>query len=150
MLLEPRGHIYIGVHDLLGVQDKPEYSYFILCFLVQSRYSTSPAVTTVATQTVRLKKNPKASRRTPPTFVMVNAPQSRGWSENRRVCSSKAVALCVIVEVAKSMGGGAVVEVVVRRMSWSMSSRGGRCRGSHRGAGGARGRRVSMGAVVSK
>ena len=46
-----------------------------------------PAVTTVATQTVRLEKNPKASRRTPPpshthTVVMVDASRSRGWSEN--------------------------------------------------------------------
>ena len=54
------------------------------------------------------------------------------------------------VDVAESVGGGAVVEVAVRRMPWSMSSRGGRCRGSRRGAAGARGRRVSMGAVVSK
>ena len=54
------------------------------------------------------------------------------------------------VDVAKSMGGGAVVEVAVRRMPWSMSSQGGRCRGSRRGAAGARRRRVSMGAVVSK
>ena len=28
------------------------------------------------------------------------------------------------VDVAKSVGGGAVVEVAVRRMSWSMSSQG--------------------------
>ena len=54
------------------------------------------------------------------------------------------------VEGAESVGGGAVVEVAVRRMPWSMSSRGGRCRGSRHGAVGARGRRVSMGAVVSK
>ena len=51
---------------------------------------------------------------------------------------------------AESMGGGAVVEVAVRRMPWSMSSRGGRCRGSRYGVAGARGRRVSMDAVVSK
>ena len=54
------------------------------------------------------------------------------------------------VEVAESVGGGAVVEVVMRRMSWSMSSRGGRCQESRRGAMGARTRQVSMGAVVSK
>ena len=49
------------------------------------------------------------------------------------------------VDVAESVGGGAVVEVAVRRMPWSMSSRGSRCRGSRRGAAGARRRRVSRG-----
>ena len=34
--------IYIGVHDLLGVQSKPKYVLSNLCFLIQSRYSTSP------------------------------------------------------------------------------------------------------------
>ena len=47
------------------------------------------------------------------------------------------------VEVAESVCGGAVVEVAVRRMPWSMSSRGSRCQGSRSGATGARRRRVS-------
>ena len=45
----------------------------------------------------------------PPTVVTVDASRSRGWSENRHGCSSKAVALCAVVEVAESVGGGAVV-----------------------------------------
>ena len=49
------------------------------------------------------------------------------------------------VEVAESVGGGAVVEVAVRRMPWSMSSRGSRCGGSRRGAAGARRCPVSHG-----
>ena len=49
------------------------------------------------------------------------------------------------VEVAESVGGGAVVEVAVRRIPWSMSSRGSRCQESRRGAAGARRRRVSRG-----
>ena len=99
----------------------------------------------VATQTVRLEKNLKASQQTPPLVVTNDASRSRGWSGNRCGCSSKAVALCVVVEVADSVGGEAMVEVAARRIPWSMSSRGGRCRGSRRGATGARGRRVSVG-----
>ena len=58
--------IYIGVNDLLGVQDKPEQILVYLVFPNKHYTQHPPAVTTVATQTVRLEKNPKASRRTPP------------------------------------------------------------------------------------
>ena len=51
----------------------------------------------------------------------------------------------LFVEVAESVGGGAVVKVAMRRMSWSMSSRGSRCRESRRGAAGAKRRRISHG-----
>ena len=55
----------------------------ILVYLVfpNNQYTQHPpAVTTVATQTVRLEKNPKASRRTPPTVVTVDASR-KSWLE---------------------------------------------------------------------
>ena len=60
-------------------------------------------------QTVRLEKNPKASRRTPPTVVTVDIAESwLEWKPTRLL--KQAVALCAVVEVAESVGGRAVVE----------------------------------------
>src|SRR3954468_15524956 len=85
VLLEHHGHIYIGVHDQLGAQVKARINPTLLTFLVQPIYSTSPRSHNVATQTVRLKKNPKTEPTDiPTTVVTVDASQSCGWSGNQR------------------------------------------------------------------
>ena len=58
--------IYIGVHGQLGVQDKPEQILVYLVFPNNQYTQHPPAVTTVATQTVRLEKNSKGNRQTSP------------------------------------------------------------------------------------
>ena len=54
------------------------------------------------------------------------------------------------VDVAESVGGGAVVEVAVRRMPWSMSSQGGRCKEVAVEPRAQEGTELVMGTVVSK
>mgnify|MGYP005838260803 CR=1 FL=1 len=54
------------------------------------------------------------------------------------------------VFVAESVCGGAVVEVAVRRMPWSMSSQGGRCKEVAVEPRAQEGTELVMGLVVSK
>ena len=66
VFLEPRGHIYRSTKTNLEYKTRQD-QILVYPILPNNPYTQHPpAVTTVATQTVRLEKNLKAIQRTPP------------------------------------------------------------------------------------
>ena len=59
VLLEPHRHIYRSTWSSWSTSKGRNKSYAILCFLNKHYTQHPPAVTTVATQTMRLEKNQK-------------------------------------------------------------------------------------------